>query len=52
MDEADDLKELEETELEDEIAEELPPREVMSIIDIGDTLGPPFPREPLPPIPD
>jgi hypothetical protein len=41
MDEDEDLKELEETELDDETAEELPDREALSIVDIGESLGPP-----------
>jgi hypothetical protein len=43
MDEAEakEPEELAEQELEDETAEELPAREALSIVDIGDTLGPP-----------
>lgn len=37
----DELKELDDVELEDETAEELPAREALSIVDVGDSLGAP-----------
>jgi len=39
--ENDELNELDEVELDDETAVELPEREALSLVDLGDTLGPP-----------
>lgn len=42
-----ELRELEDVELDDEVADVLPERAAMSIIDVGDTLGPPPLAEPI-----
>ena len=36
-----DQPELNDAELEEQDGEELPPREALSILDVGDSLGPP-----------